>query len=46
VEPHYLGGLSVVETAEALQISPATVKRNWSVARLWLRRELVRAGLA
>jgi RNA polymerase sigma factor (TIGR02999 family) len=46
VELRYFGGLSVAETAAALQISPATVKRNWSVAKLWLRRELVRAGSA
>jgi RNA polymerase sigma-70 factor (ECF subfamily) len=46
VELRYFGGLSVAETAEALQISPATVKRNWSVAKLWLRRELARAGPA
>jgi DNA-directed RNA polymerase specialized sigma24 family protein len=46
VELRYFGGLSVAETAEALQISPATVKRNWSVAKLWRRRELARAGSA
>jgi len=42
VELRYFGGLSVAETAEALGVSPATVKRDWSVARLWLRRELER----
>ncbi|HXE30948.1 MAG TPA: ECF-type sigma factor [Terriglobales bacterium] len=33
-------GLSVVETAQNLQISEATVKRDWAMARAWLRREL------
>jgi DNA-directed RNA polymerase specialized sigma24 family protein len=36
----YFGGLSVEEAAEALNISPATVKRDWTLARAWLRREL------
>ena len=40
VEMRYFGGLSVEECAEALQISPATVKRDWTVARAWLRRAL------
>jgi len=40
VELRSFGGLSVEECAEALALSPATVKREWSVARLWLRREL------
>ncbi len=40
VELRVFGGLTVEETAEALGYSPATVKREWSVARLWLRREL------
>jgi RNA polymerase sigma-70 factor, ECF subfamily len=40
VELRYFGGLSVEEVAEALQISPATVKRDWTLARAWLRREL------
>lgn len=39
-ELRFFGGLSIEETAEALAISPATVKRDWSVARLWLEREL------
>jgi DNA-directed RNA polymerase specialized sigma24 family protein len=33
-------GLSVEETAQALQVSPDTVKRNWKVAKAWLLREL------
>ncbi len=40
VEFRYFGGMSVEEAAEALQVSPATIKRNWSVARAWLNREL------
>ena len=40
VELRFFGGLTVEEAAEALGISPATVKRSWSVARAWLRREL------
>lgn len=40
VELRYFGGLSVEETAEALAISPATVKRHWTVAKAWLLREL------
>lgn len=44
VELRFFGGLSVAETAQALQISPATVKREWATARAWLLRELGRAG--
>lgn len=40
VELRFLIGLSVEETADALGISPATVKRDWSIARLWLYHEL------
>jgi hypothetical protein len=40
------GGLSVEETAESLGISPATVKRCWSVARTWLFQELAAGGEA
>ena len=40
VELRYFGGLSVEETAAEHDISPATVKRHWSVARAWLAREL------
>ena len=40
VELRFFGGLTVEETAEAMQLSPATVKRHWSVARAWLSREL------
>ena len=40
VEMRYFGGLSVEEAAEALGISPRTVKRDWSMAKAWLRAEL------
>lgn len=40
VELRFFGGLSVEETADALSISPATVKRHWALARAWLLREL------
>lgn len=40
VELRYFSGMTIEETAEALGISPATVKREWAVARAWLRREL------
>jgi RNA polymerase sigma factor (TIGR02999 family) len=40
VELRYFGGLSVEETAAALDISPATVKRHWTIARAWLVRKL------
>ena len=40
VELRYFGGLSVEETAAELDMSPATVKRHWTVARAWLAREL------
>ncbi|MCW5982506.1 MAG: sigma-70 family RNA polymerase sigma factor [Bryobacteraceae bacterium] len=40
VELRYYGGLTVEETAEALRISPRTVKREWAMARAWLQAEL------
>ena len=40
IEYRYFGGMSVEETATALGISTATVKRDWRTARTWLRREL------
>jgi RNA polymerase sigma-70 factor, ECF subfamily len=40
VELKYFGGLSVEETSEVLGISPATVKREWTMAKAWLRAEL------
>jgi len=40
VEMRFFGGLSIAETALALGISPATVKRDWAVAKTWIRRRL------
>jgi len=40
VELRYFGGMTIEDTAEALGVSAATVKRDWAVARAWLRREL------
>jgi RNA polymerase sigma factor (TIGR02999 family) len=40
VELRFFGGLTVEETANAMDMSPATVKRHWAVARAWLAREL------
>jgi RNA polymerase sigma-70 factor (ECF subfamily) len=40
VELRFFGGLSVEETAEALEVSPETVRRDWRLARSWLLRRL------
>ena len=40
VELRFFGGLTIEEIAEVLAISPATVKREWTFAKIWLRREL------
>ena len=40
VELRYFGGLEIEEIAELQSTSPATVKRDWTLARAWLRREL------
>jgi RNA polymerase sigma factor (sigma-70 family) len=45
VELRFFGGLSVEETAEAMRISPATVKRGWSSARAFLHREITGGSL-
>jgi len=42
VELRFFGGLTIEEAAAVLGTSPATVKRGWKTARLWLRRELER----
>jgi RNA polymerase sigma-70 factor (ECF subfamily) len=44
VELRFFGGLTIEETAEALGISPATVKVDWSMAKAWLRREIGGGG--
>lgn len=40
VELRYFGGLSITETAEVLQASPMTVKRDWIAARAWLKEQI------
>ena len=40
IELRFFGGLTIEETALALAVSPATIKREWAVAKGWLFREL------
>ena len=40
VEMRFFAGLSVVEMAEALNVSPETIQRDWRVAKAWLYKEL------
>ena len=44
VELRYFGGLKEEELAEALNVSPRTIRHDWSVARAWLYRELRHGG--
>jgi RNA polymerase sigma-70 factor, ECF subfamily len=44
IELRFFGGLTIEETASALSVSPATVKREWAVAKGWLFRELTGNG--
>jgi len=44
IEMRFFGGLSIEETAVVLDVSSATVKREWVTARAWLRRELKRGA--
>jgi RNA polymerase sigma factor (TIGR02999 family) len=44
VELRFFGGMSVEETAEVLGVSPETVKRDWRLAKAWLRREMSDGG--
>jgi RNA polymerase sigma factor (TIGR02999 family) len=44
VELRFFGGLSIAQTADLLSISPATVKREWVTARVWLHREMSRTA--
>jgi RNA polymerase sigma factor (TIGR02999 family) len=46
VELRYFGGLSTEETAEVLKVSPITVKRDWVIARAWLKGQLRPEGLS
>ena len=43
VELRFFGGLSIEETSQVLGISPATVKRYWTTAKLWLHNEISEA---
>jgi RNA polymerase sigma factor (TIGR02999 family) len=45
VEMRYFGGLSIEETAEAMNVSIGTVNRDWRLARSWLIREMKRSSL-
>ena len=45
VELRFFGGLSLEETAEVLRVSVGTVRRDWTLARAWLFRELTGANL-
>ncbi len=45
VEMRYFGGLSVEQIASLLGMSPRSVKRDWSLARIWLFRELEQGGM-
>jgi RNA polymerase sigma factor (sigma-70 family) len=40
VELRFFGGLTIEEIARVMDISPATIKREWSTAKLWLQHEL------
>jgi RNA polymerase sigma-70 factor (ECF subfamily) len=44
VELRFFGGLSIEETAEVLKVSSRTVKRDWTLAKAWLLREMARHG--
>lgn len=44
VELRYFGGLTIEEAAVVMDLSPATIKRDWVVARAWLYRELTGSG--
>ncbi len=41
VELRFFGGLTIEETSEVMELSPATIKREWSTARAWLHHEIV-----
>jgi RNA polymerase sigma factor (TIGR02999 family) len=44
VELRYFAGLTIEETADVMEISPATVKRDWTIAKAFLKREMLRKG--
>ena len=41
VELRFFGGLSIEETAEVLKVSPGTIMRDWTLAKAWLRKEMI-----
>jgi len=41
VEFRFFGGLSIKETAEVLKVSPGTIMRDWTLAKAWLRKEMI-----
>ena len=43
VELRFFGGLSIEETSRVLDLSPSTVKRHWTTARLWLHHQMAKA---
>ena len=43
VECRFFGGMTIEETAQALNISTATVKRDWNIAQVWLFKEVKKA---
>ena len=45
VELRFFAGLSIADTSEVLKISPATVKRDWAMAKAWLYREMAKTNL-
>jgi RNA polymerase sigma factor (sigma-70 family) len=46
VELRYFAGLSIPETAEVMELSPTTIKRDWAIAKAWLYERLSDAGPA
>jgi RNA polymerase sigma factor (TIGR02999 family) len=44
VELRFFGGLSIEETSVVMEVSPATVKREWALARAWLQRKIKKTG--
>jgi len=44
VELRFFSGLSIEETAEVLGVSPATVKREWTIAKAWLYLQIARGA--
>ena len=44
VELRFFGGLSIEETAEVLKVSPGTVMRDWTLAKAWLRKQMISAA--